>query len=96
MENTGKILGPAFGVVFLIIIMVAVIYLWRQGYQSEREIEKERANLEQGNTSARAQEEDAAFKSVPFDSLSQNNSPPPYTRHAPPRVPEPAVVRVTS
>lgn len=96
MDNIGKILGPAFGVVFLIFIMVAIIYLWRQGYQSEREMEKERANLEQGNAPIRAEEGDATFKSVPFDSLSQDGSPPPYTRHALPRVPEPAVVRVTS
>ncbi|KAK6508900.1 hypothetical protein TWF481_003668 [Arthrobotrys musiformis] len=96
MENIGKILGPAVGVIFVIFILIAMIYLWRQGYKSEREMEKERADLEQANATARTEEETITFKAVPFDSLSQNTSPPPYTRHEAPRVPEPAVVRVTS
>ncbi|KAK6535894.1 hypothetical protein TWF281_000145 [Arthrobotrys megalospora] len=101
MDNIGKILGPTFGVVFVLFILLAMGYLWRQGYQSEREIEKERLereDTEQQATAARREggQEELAFKAVAFDTLSQNSSPPPYTRYAAPRVPEPAVVRVTS
>ncbi|KAK6362685.1 hypothetical protein TWF730_000141 [Orbilia blumenaviensis] len=96
MEDLGKILGPTFGIIFVLFILSAMMFLWRQGYQSEREMEKERASLEQAQASAREDEERVAFKAVAFDTLSQSSSPPPYTQYAAPRVPEPAVVRVTS
>ncbi|KAK6532047.1 hypothetical protein TWF694_003210 [Orbilia ellipsospora] len=92
LDATAKIIGPTLGAIFICFILAAFFYLWHHARGSEAEIAAEKAkDLESGPD----EEGTPGVKTIPFGTVQNGYLPPPYTRFAEPRRPEPAVVRVS-